>query len=297
MLTDYIESLRHERRLSERTISAYVSDIRRTATAAGVTCDTLATLDARTLSHAMAKLGRSGTAAASQNRTRAALVSFFGFAVHSRVRTDNPAKDLPKANGARRIPHCAKADDLTKLVAAAAAQTDFYRARDLAIVILLAGSGLRRSELTALVRDDIDMENRTVRVRCGKGRKERLVPLWTEGVSSLAAFLAGHTDGPLWQSRRGGAMTASGVWRVVARLAKHAGLDGVTPHSLRRGFATAAHKAGANLLSISKMLGHSDPRTTSGYIYPDMDTLRVKNLYPDLSPRGTSYEETQTPAL
>jgi len=296
MLTAYTESLRHEKRASEHTVAAYVADIRRVAAAVGVDCDTLATLDHAALSDAMVELGKSGAAAASVNRTRAALVSFFGFAIRHHVRTDNPAKDLPPAKGVRRIPYCAKATDLVALAAAAASQTRFYRARDLAIIIVLAGSGLRRNELAALTREDIDTTNRTVRVRSGKGHKERLVPLWDEGVPDLVKYLEGHQTGPLWKSRRGGAMTDSGIWRVVSRLAKRAGLENVTPHSLRRGFATAAHKAGKSITSISKMLGHDDSRTTNLYIYPDMDTLRVENLYPTLQPKGSHHETASPPA-
>jgi integrase/recombinase XerD len=147
--------------------------------------------------------------------------------------------------------------------------------RDRALVELLYGAGLRVSEAVGLVKAGVDLEGRIVRV-LGKGGKERLVPLGRPAAEALRRYLAlgrPHLDRrhrpDLFLNARGGALTRSGAFLILRRLADRAGLEPgrVHPHLLRHSFATHLLEGGADLRSVQEMLGHADVGTTERYTH------------------------------
>jgi integrase len=145
-------------------------------------------------------------------------------------------------------------------------------ARDRAIVVLAAYAGLRREEISALDEESIQ-PNGAVRI-LGKGRKLREVFLPLSTIPFLAAWrmVRGNEPGPLFfRGRRGGKivpgrrLSPSGVWEVIARVAKAAGVENVTPHDFRRTFASTLFDAGVDPVTVQKLMGHEDPKTTVRY--------------------------------
>lgn len=168
-------------------------------------------------------------------------------------------------------------------------------ARDRALLAVMLGAGLRRSEVVALdvgdLRESDDGAGGVLHVRCGKGRKDRLVPVWAEVVEAVRAYLAetGRTladVGPLFRAHDRGAakrarrrLSPQGVRDVVAKLATAAGVDAakvLTCHGLRHSYAVAALRAGANIVAVSKNLGHASIATTQRYLdHLDLDERRL----------------------
>src|SRR5439155_18690377 len=147
--------------------------------------------------------------------------------------------------------------------------------RDRAVLEVLYATGVRVAELAGLDVEDVELREGSVQV-CGKGGKERIVPLGRKAIEAVRAHLAdGHPgSGPLFRSRRGGRLTVRSLHRIVGARARAAGLARhVTPHTLRHTFATHLLDAGADLRVIQELLGHARLGTTQRYTHVSTDRL------------------------
>jgi integrase len=145
--------------------------------------------------------------------------------------------------------------------------------RDGAIIAVGYGCGLRRSEIANLDLADYDSDNGSLKVRAGKGNKERIAYLPGGAVAAIAGWLAirGQAAGPLFYSIRRGdhveskGLTDQAVYNILASRATLAGVKAFTPHDLRRTFAGDLLDAGEDISTVQKMMGHSNVNTTAGY--------------------------------
>ena len=141
------------------------------------------------------------------------------------------------------------------------AHTPEQRRRNTAIVVTLAFTGLRRGELLALRVADVDFERRVIRVREGKGQKDRAVPMHDRIVIPLRGQCEGKgAQGLVFP------LSPRSLYGVVHNLARKAGLEGFHPHSLRHAFATRLMERGANIRNVQKLLGHESIETTAQYL-------------------------------
>ena len=151
--------------------------------------------------------------------------------------------------------------------------------RDRLILSLLYSSGLRVSELVSLRINDIDLQDRTIRIR-GKGDKDRIV-LFDENTRNLLEdYLQKrvYESDYLFLNRFGDPLTPRYVQMMIKNYARKAGINKkVTPHILRHSFATHLLKNGVDIRAIQQLLGHSNLSTTQIYTSVDMQTL--KNVY------------------
>jgi len=138
-------------------------------------------------------------------------------------------------------------------------------------------------ELTGLTVDDLDLEQRLVKVM-GKGNKERIVPIGRPAAEALAAYLAvrdtlrrgkfGAYRGPLFLNYRGGCLTPRGIELLLEKYLRRSGMGkAITPHGLRHSFASHMLQAGADLRVIQELLGHARLTTTQRYIHVNLDQL------------------------
>lgn len=197
------------------------------------------------------------------------------------------AVDIPPIRGSRvKGRHVSPADIRQLFAACDAAKDKWLGARNAAVVALLFGAGLRRSEAVELDIDDIDLETGQVKV-LGKGNKERLtylpegsldaIQVWIDirtqtGIQSIrgrrTTALVPQTSALLLSGKHGHnhrRMTPGGILFALNAAAKKAGIKPFTPHDLRRTFIGELLDAGADLASIQNMVGHSSPTTTSRY--------------------------------
>jgi integrase/recombinase XerC len=141
--------------------------------------------------------------------------------------------------------------------------------RDLALLELLYGAGLRVSEAEALDVADVQLDEGLVHVRAGKGGKQRLVPMGAMAVAAVRAWLTvrvAQHDG-LFVNSRGGGLTSRSMRRVVRARALEVGISGAHPHALRHAFATHLLDSGADLRGIQELLGHASLSTTQRYTH------------------------------
>lgn len=143
--------------------------------------------------------------------------------------------------------------------------------RDRAILLLLLDTGLRASELCGLRRRDVDLAGRRLFVNQGKGSRDREVYIGARSAKALVAHLAREEEAgpetPLFVGERGrGPLTASGLYRLVLRLGERAGVEGATPHQLRRTFAVLSLRAGMDIFALQAIMGHEDLETLRLYV-------------------------------
>jgi len=268
-------------RRAPRTVEAYRRDLAalRTWLGRSISAATLEDLETYT-----AQLRADGLSAATLARRTAAARTFFRHLQLIGAREDNPAAEVALPRRTRKLPRTLSAGEAERLVEAASGTTP-RALRDRALVELLYGAGLRVSEAIGLERSGVDLDERAVRV-LGKGGKERVVPVGRQAVEALRRYLSrgrpylDRRHRPeLFLNARGGALTRSGAFLILRRLAEAAGLEPgrVHPHLLRHSFATHLIEGGADLRSVQEMLGHADLSTTE--LYTHVSDRRRRDAY------------------
>lgn len=174
----------------------------------------------------------------------------------------------------RKLPNLLQDNDPERLLQATTCE------RDRLVLMLAQYLGLRVSEIVKLDVGDVDFRRKTVFVRQGKGKKDRVVPLMKKLVGPLRGWIGGRQGGPVFPSPRGGRLTTRALQYMVKRVAMAAGLPNATAprvyhmHALRHVFATRTLRAGADITEVQALLGHSDLSTTAQYLHVDGDRLR-----------------------
>ncbi len=165
---------------------------------------------------------------------------------------------------------------------------DWVSARDLAVVTLLYGCGLRISEALGLTTDVLPLGD-VLRIR-GKGGKEREVPVLPAARKAVARYVGlapfpQEPGAPLFRGTRGGALNPRQIQKVVERARMQLGLPATaTPHAMRHSFATHLLEAGGDLRAIQELLGHSSLSTTQAYT--SVDTERLLEVYRAAHPKA-----------
>lgn len=230
------------------------------------------------------------------------LIAMKGFFRHQTKRgllLLDPARELSMPRRPKRLPRNVPTFRQVKLLLLSADTRLPLGKRDRAVTELLYASGLRNAELCALSVSDVNLESRTVFVRCGKGAKDRLVPLGTEAEKAIRDYFAaypvlkkeehGNASRPLFLGLAGRPLSPNGLRRIVSRLRAKAGLSTkTTPHSLRHACATHLLKGGASIRQIQVLLGHSSLASTE--VYTKVETsdllLMLDRHHPRSAPRG-----------
>ena len=300
-IESWIGWLRHERRMSKNTLDAYGRDISafllfftdHLGFAPGLKdLEALKTVDFR--SYLAARQGR-GLSPAATARALSTVRNFFRYlernglaqnAAIASVRTPKVPRSVPKALG--------EEDALTALASVEELSLEgWVGKRDLALLTLLYGAGLRIGEALALNADDAPPcgRNATLRVM-GKGGKERIVPVLAEVSDAINDYIetcphALKGDGPLFIGVRGKRLNAGVVQKQMRRVRQLLGLpETATPHALRHSFATHLLAGGGDLRTIQELLGHASLSTTQRYT--DVDQSRLTRVYALAHPRARS---------
>jgi integrase/recombinase XerD len=296
-LLDFLGYLEFERGLSRNTLEAYRSDLLQLG--AHLEREGVDVLDAEHehLAGFLTDLANGGedrpaVAPATLQRKAACLRSFYRHLRREGLLERDPTADLRAPRKSQRLPKVLNRDEVQKLLATPRG-TDPAALRDRALLETMYACGLRASEAIDLTMGDIDLHAGVLRAR-GKGSKERLVPVGREAVQAVRAYvqrgrpaLVGLRDEPhLFVNHRGAGLTRQGLYKIVQRHARTAGLDDrMSPHTLRHTFATHLLAGGCDLRSVQEMLGHADVATTQ--IYTHVSAEKLKDVYFQAHPRAT----------
>jgi integrase/recombinase XerC len=282
--------LTSEKRASPHTVRAYLHDVLELAAFARRTlgrAPALDDLDVVVCRSYLASLhGRND--AVTIGRKLSSLRAFFGVSVRRRLTRQSPVAALRAPRRAHRLPSFLGKDDVGRLLDEGAPAAV---ACERALFEVIYAAGLRVSEACALDVDDLALgaDDAVVKVRQGKGRKQRLVPLGSKARAALRAYLplrapAGPDAAALFLGRRGRRLHPRAVRRLLRAREIATGTPAVSPHALRHSFATHLLGEGADLRSIQEMLGHASLRTTQRYAHVDIDHLM--SVYDKAHPRA-----------
>ncbi|MGE0697797.1 MAG: tyrosine recombinase XerC [Hyphomicrobiaceae bacterium] len=294
---DWLDRLVVERGASAATIVAYDrdmtqflrwlgADLSRTPSLADIS-----SLDMRAFRRFMAARRRDGLDGRSLARTMSALRGFYRFLEKEEVAASRALFSVAMPKVPRGVPKPLTREKAAALVADdMTAALDWVAARDLAVLLLLYGSGLRISEALGLRNKDAPTALRDVLRISGKGGKERLVPALPVTVDAVKRYrelcpYPLEPDGPLFLGVKGGPLSPRIIQLAIARARDALGLpETATPHALRHSFATHLLSAGADLRQIQELLGHASLSTTQ--IYTEVDRDRLLAVYDMAHPRG-----------
>ncbi len=280
--------------LSAHTRRAYVHDAQEFVTwCERGACREPKDLDHRTMRRYLAYLQTRGFARPSIARKAASVRAYVRYLRRRGLISRDVVASVQSPKSPRRLPRMPKARDTVALLdsVADAGVPDPRAWRDLAILELLYGAGLRVSELCGLDLDDADRRKATVTV-LGKGAKVRRIPLGEPANNALSRYV---TEGrpllvpqeavgqALFVNARGRRMTPRDVRRVLARYPLPDGRV-LHPHALRHAFATHLLEGGADLRAVQELLGHADVGTTQ--IYTHVTRERLRSVYTRTHPRA-----------
>jgi len=281
----FLDMMAAEAGASGNTLAAYRNDLDRSAEAlggklVGARADSIAGLG-----EAWRELAPSTVA-----RRSAALRRFYGFLVDEGYRTDDPSAALPRPRFERPLPKILDSDEVSRMFEQAedrAASGAMLPVRNLALLELLYGSGLRASELVTLPRNAL-RKGQSFLILRGKGSKERLVPISSRAEAAVERWLEHVPAKSLWLFPSGAKhLSRVRLFQVVRQLAADAGIapERVSPHVLRHAFATHLLSGGADLRVLQSLLGHADIATTQ--IYTHVDSARLVELVNSRHPLAT----------
>jgi integrase/recombinase XerD len=296
LMLDFLAYLELERGLSRNTLEAYRSDL----VQFGVFLDreNLGALDVthRDLTKFVTALGSGGpdrrpVAPATIQRKVACLRSFYRHLRREGILDRDPTAELRGPKRGQRLPTVLTRDEVRKLLSQPQG-TEPTALRDRALLEVMYACGLRASEAVDLLVSDVDLEAGVLRAR-GKGGKERIVPIGREAVRALRHYatkarprlVGDRTEDRLFVNHRGSRLTRQGLYKIVQRHARSAGLQNkMSPHTLRHTFATHLLAGGCDLRAVQEMLGHADVATTQ--IYTHLSAGRLRDVYFDAHPRA-----------
>ncbi len=296
LLQTWLTSLDSLRGASDATVNAYRADLtdflafqaeHQGGALAPATLRKLGPPDIRSW---MAAQRARGVGSRSLARRLSAVKTFFRWWSEREGFDASPVLSMRAPKHGRRLPRPLSegaARDVIETVGQLDAR-DWVAARDTAIVTLLYGCGLRRSEALGLTGASLPMGD-TLRIR-GKGDKEREVPVLPAAQAAVARYVRlcphqMHANLPLFRGIRGGPLNA----RIVARILEQARLQlglpaSATPHALRHSFATHLLNAGGDLRAIQELLGHASLSTTQAYT--EVDAARLMEVYNAAHPKA-----------
>ena len=280
--------------VSEHTRRAYTHDVDEFVTwCARGGCPNAADLDHRALRRYFSYLQTRSFGKATISRKAASVHAYVRFLRRRGVVTRDVAARLRTARGPKKLPRVPRRQDAIALLDRAGAigpdADDPRSARDVAMLELLYGAGLRVSECCGLDVGSVDLRRGTVTV-LGKGAKVRRLPLGRPACDAVEAYVSGaraallRQDSPaLFVNARGHRMTPRDARRVLAR---HPLADGrvLHPHALRHAYATHLLEGGADLRAVQELLGHADVGTTQVYTHVTRD--RLWSVYERTHPRA-----------
>ena len=291
LMTTFLDYLRIEKGLSRNTIQSYALDLTRLQQWTSRNNKSLRGLNERDIERWTGDLARRNLKATSISRALSAARGFFQFLVQENETDINPTDDLVGLKKTRTLPRVLTTEEVNRLLQAPDLATK-EGLRDRALLELMYATGLRISEAISLTHRDLNLRSRILRCH-GKGNKERRVPItetalrWIQQYTSttsprrqpaLTAFVFLNQDRPL---------TRQFTWALINQYATNAGLNNVTPHTLRHSFATHLLENGASTVFVQALLGHQHISTTE--VYTRVSKKHLRKSYDRHHPRARAH--------
>jgi integrase/recombinase XerC len=290
LLSDFLAQLTIEKRASQYTVKSYKRDLNCLSTYCESKSISLWTdLKQTNIRSYMASRHRQGLSSTSLQRELSAIRSFFNFLLKNQLTDNNPGQYIKAPKKPRKLPKTLDVDQIKSLLEAGANST--IEIRDLAMFELFYSSGIRLSELAQLNLTDIDLTDKSLMVRSGKGGKSRMLPIGSKAVAAINTWLEHRiksitsTETALFISTRGTRLGQRSIELRLKQWCKKKGIaENIHPHMLRHSFATHLLESSQDLRAVQELLGHSNISTTQ--IYTHLDFQHLADVYDSAHPRA-----------
>ena len=287
-LTEYLDYIKYERKLSFETVKNYEYDLNKFVLFLKKNnISSFSDVRQDDISDYLKSIQNMNPRSISRNIT--SINNLFIFLLKDKKVSFNPCEFIDRPKLKKSLPDVLSIDEVTDLLDIPLTTKFDYRNK--AMLEIMYGCGLRVSEVISLKVHDIDMDNDIVRC-IGKGSKERIVPINDYALYYLklyvdvrGLFIINGRNDYLFLNNHGGPMTRQGFLKNLNKILLEKGIKRhITPHSLRHSFATHMLSGGADIRSIQILLGHSDISTTK--IYTHVSNEKVRQDYEDFHPRS-----------
>lgn len=291
LVREFLTYIQVEKGLARNSLESYGRDLARLSSWAEAQGKSIGDLERADLRGWIADLSREGLSPASVSRAVSAARGLFRFLMLDGHIKKHPAEDLNTPQRTAYLPRFLTEDEMERLISAPDV-SNHEGIRDRAMIELMYAAGLRVSELVGLKRTDINLDAGLVACH-GKGSKERRVPIGKSATHWLQQYVgvrarSGKSNSPyLFLNSLGAKLTRNNAWAMIKRHAASAGLDHVSPHTLRHSFATHLLQRGADSRSVQALLGHSDISTTQ--IYTHITDRHMRATYDRHHPRARNF--------
>jgi integrase/recombinase XerD len=301
-VASFINYLRAEKGFSTNTIGAYQNDLSQLTEfiAAQVLPEgaEASTLNRDQVVRFVLHLREKEYAPTTIARKIAAVKSFCHFLEQEGLIREDPTLHVDSPRVTKYLPRAASVSEIERLLGQLDGETPPVL-RDRAMLELLYATGMRVSELVSLDCTDVSTEDDVVQCR-GKGDKQRQIPFGQKARDALVQYtnygrvhlLGKRESSALFLNHHGDRLTRQGFWLIIKSYARGAGIDKITPHTLRHSFATHLLSNGADLRSVQELLGHSSIATTQ--VYTHVADSRLRQVYDDAHPRAFEPEPVET---
>ena len=235
---------------------------------------------------------RTDRAESSVSRMIASIRGFHRFLVLENATSINPAQYISTGSKSLRLPKTLSVEKVLEVIESISS-TDANTSRNKLIFEFLYGTGARISELVNTDLDDIDIESNIVKIRFGKGSKQRIIPLGKQLKIAINSYLTRERNAlvsskkscnSLLLNSRGARLSRQSIWEVINKIALQNNLAELTPHTLRHAFATHLLEGGADVRVVQELLGHSSVNTTQ--IYTHITVERLREVFAETHPRA-----------
>ncbi len=283
----YLQYLETEKRVAENTSTSYQRDLLRfTGFCSEQKLDNWTDVQVNDVRRYIAARHKDGIGSKTIQRELAALRSFYRYLLKTHQLASNPVQHVRAPKAAKKLPKVLDVDQMTGMLNVV--PDSILEIRDLAMFELFYSSGLRLSELVKLDTTDIDFAEGYLRVRFGKGGKQRQLPIGKKALEAIKAWLAVRTEVnelALFISAQGRRLTQRSVQLRMDRWGKKNGIaEHLHPHMLRHSFASHLLEASQDIRAVQELLGHSDIATTQ--IYTHLDFQHLAAIYDKAHPRS-----------
>ena len=235
---------------------------------------------------------RTDRAESTVSRMIASIRGFHRFLVLENATSINPAQYISTGSKSLRLPKTLSVEKVIEVIESISS-TDANTSRNKLIFEFLYGTGARISELVNTDLDDIDIESNIVKIRFGKGSKQRIIPLGKQLKIAINNYLTRERNAlasskkscnSLLLNSRGARLSRQSIWEVINKIALENNLAELTPHTLRHAFATHLLEGGADVRVVQELLGHSSVNTTQ--IYTHITVERLREVFAETHPRA-----------
>ena len=287
-ITLYLNHLSIEKNLSSNSISAYKRDLE--FFSKNVNEKNISKISEKDIKKVIG-IHRKDHSAKSTQRMIASLKGFHKYLfLESQIEID-PAVNIESLNLPLSLPKTLEIDQVLKLLDNIKPSTS-ENIRNRLIFEFLYGTGVRISELVNIDLSDIDLDNKIIKIRFGKGSKQRLVPLGKTLEKFIESYLTrvrnslikDTKEQSLLLNNQGKRLSRQSIWSIVHKIAQENELLDLTPHTLRHAFATHLLEGGADVRVVQELLGHSSVNTTQ--IYTHVTVEKLKEVFAQTHPRA-----------